>query len=307
VLPGPLLIADRGNDRLVEVDPHGRMVWSFPRPGDLRGGQTFRVPDDAFFSADGRRIVATEEDDSVISVIDVQRHRIVFRYGMPGQPGAGPNQVHNPDDALFTAAGSILTADIKNCRLLAIRPPQHVPAHVLGRAGACGHDPPRAFSSPNGAFPMRGGNTVVTEIGGDWIDVLDRAGRLVRAAHPPGFSYPSDSNEVRPGVFLSVDYVTGGAVETFDGRGRLRWRFAPSHPALNKPSLALPLPNGDVVLNDDFNHRVIVVNPHSNRIVWQYGHTAQPGHRPGYLQIPDGVDLAPPYSVSRRFPHWKGP
>ena len=40
VLPGDLLIADRGNNRLLELDPAGRVVWQFPRPGDLRAGQT---------------------------------------------------------------------------------------------------------------------------------------------------------------------------------------------------------------------------------------------------------------------------
>src|SRR5207247_8285351 len=62
-LPGNVLIADRGNNRLLEVDPHGRVVWRFPRPGDLAPGQTFQVPDDAFFSPDGRSLVATQEDN----------------------------------------------------------------------------------------------------------------------------------------------------------------------------------------------------------------------------------------------------
>src|SRR5437773_1198172 len=37
VLPGPVLIADRGNDRLVLVDPEGRVIWPFTAPGVLRG------------------------------------------------------------------------------------------------------------------------------------------------------------------------------------------------------------------------------------------------------------------------------
>ena len=66
-LPADVLIADHLNNRLVIVDPQGRIRWSFPRPGDLAQGQTFLVPDDAFFSPDGRYIVATQEDDQVIS------------------------------------------------------------------------------------------------------------------------------------------------------------------------------------------------------------------------------------------------
>jgi DNA-binding beta-propeller fold protein YncE len=306
-LPGNVLIADRANNRLLEVTPEGKIVWRFPRPGDLHHGQTFRVPDDAFFNDTGSRIVATEEDDFVISVIDVARERITYRYGHPGVPGSGPGFVHNPDDAIPLRNGKIVSADIKNCRLIELRPPVHRPIRQLGATGGCIHDPPRALSSPNGAFPLFDGGTVVTEIGGVWADVLDRWGRLTAAVSPPGFSYPSDTNEVRPGVLLSVDYAKPGAILEFGPRGHVLWHFAPrGRDALNHPSLALPLPNGDVLANDDFNDRVIVVDPHTNRIVWQYGHTGVPGRRPGYLNVPDGVDLAPPYALADRFRNWTG-
>src|ERR1700688_4354856 len=39
ILPGTVLIADRGNNRLLMVDERGRIVWEFPRPGDLRPDQ----------------------------------------------------------------------------------------------------------------------------------------------------------------------------------------------------------------------------------------------------------------------------
>jgi DNA-binding beta-propeller fold protein YncE len=302
VLPGPVLIADRDNNRLIEVGPEGRVLWRFPSPGDLARGQTFLLPDDAFFSPDGRQIIATQEDDFVISVIDLARQRIVYRYGHPGVPGSEPGYVHNPDDALLMPSGEILSADIKNCRLLVIRPPAHRPLRQLGVTGDCEHEAGLAFGSPNGAFPMAGGDTAVTEINGDWLDALSPAGRLIFATHPPGFSYPSDTNELKPGLFLSVDYTRPGAIETFTSSGTLRWRYEPSGAdALAEPSLALPLPNGDILANDDKNDRVIVVDPHTNKIVWQYGHTGQPGSGPGYLSNPDGVDLAPPYSLAARF------
>jgi hypothetical protein len=302
VLPGPVLIADRDNNRLIEVSPQGKVIWRFPAAGGLAPGQTFQVPDDAFFSPDGRRVVATQEDDQAISVIDPASGRIVYRYGHPGEPGAQDGYVHNPDDALLMPSGEILSADIMNCRLLVIRPPHHRPLRVLGATGRCEHEPGVSFGSPNGAFPMSNGDTAVTEINGNWLDVLAPDGRAVLAVHPPQFSYPSDTNELRPGVFLSVDYASPGAIETFTSRGALLWRYAPSGgSALDHPSLALPLPNGDVLANDDRNHRVIVVDPRTNRIVWQYGHTGVRGSREGYLSNPDGVDLAPPYSLAARF------
>ncbi len=303
-LPGPVLIADRDNNRLLEVSPTGQVLWRFPEAGDLAPGESFNLPDDAFFSPNGSEIVATQEDDFVISVVDVAHRRIVYRYGHPGVPGSEPGYLHNPDDAMLTPGGAILSADIKNCRIVVIRPPAHYLTHQLGETGNCTHELGVSYGSPNGAFPMSNGDTVVTEINGDWIDVLKPDGSPVTDTHPPGFSYPSDTNELRPGVFLSVDYTNPGAIETFTTTGRLLWRYEPTGAAaLDQPSLALPLPNGDVLANDDKNQRVIVIDPHTNKVVWQYGHTHVTGSGPGYLSNPDGVDLAPPYSLTMRFAH----
>jgi DNA-binding beta-propeller fold protein YncE len=293
-LPGDILITDHLNNRLLIVDPLGRVRWQFPRPGDLARGQTFRVPDDAFFSPNGKYIIATQEDDFVISVISVATHKIVYRYGIPGVPGSGPNHVDNPDDALLAPGGDIVSADIKNCRIITIAPPAHHLLRAIGQGSAgCLHQPPRRFGSPNGAFPLTDGRYLVTEINGDWVDEMSLTGQVSWSTHPPGVLYPSDTNEVYPGRYLTVDYSNPGQVVEFDSHGRRLWRFG----GLNKPSLGLPLPNGDILVNDDFNNRVIVIDPVKHRIVWQYGHTGVAGSKPGYLHDPDGVDLTPPDSL----------
>jgi len=294
VLPADVLIADHHNNRLLIVDPQGRIRWEFPRPGDLAPGQTFLQPDDAFFSPDGRSIIATQEDNQVISVISVAASRITYRYGVPGTPGSGPGRLFNPDDAMLTPAGIIVSADIKNCRLVIITPPAHTLTRVIGRTtNACQHDPPRRFGSPNGAFPMTNGDYLVTEINGDWADEMSLGGRVAWSANPARVRYPSDSNEVYPGRYLTADYSDPGQVAEFTSSGRVVWRMG----GFNQPSLALPLPNGDILLNDDFNHRVCVVDPATHRIVWQYGHTGKAGRGLGYLSDPDGVDLVPPDSL----------
>jgi DNA-binding beta-propeller fold protein YncE len=287
------------NNRLLIVNPDGQITWEFPEPGDLAAGQTFVVPDDAFFTPDGKEIVATQEDDDVISVIDVASHRIVWRYGTPGTPGAGPNQLSNPDDAMMLPDGDIITADIKNCRVLILKPGLATPLQSYGTPEeGCFHDPAAHWGSPNGAFPMVDGDYLVTEINGDWVDELGLNGKVSMETHPPGVSYPSDTNEVSAGVYLTVDYSNPGQIETFNSQGQLLWRFKPTGAqAMNMPSLALPLPNGDILCNDDYNDRVIVVDPRTNAIVWQYGHTGQAGTAAGYLNDPDGVDLSPPYSL----------
>ena len=47
-------------------------------------------------------------------------------------------------------------------------------------------------------------------------DLMDLSGKVYASWHPPGVAYPSDSNEVSPGTYLTVDYSQPGQIETFD-------------------------------------------------------------------------------------------
>ena len=80
--------------------------------------------------------------------------------------------------------GTILSADIKNCRLNDVPPPFLVllPVRRLGSTGLSLHNPPLSFASPNGACRTSSGATIVTEISGNWIDLLAPSGKLISAA-----------------------------------------------------------------------------------------------------------------------------
>jgi len=57
-------------------------------------------------------------------------------------------------------------------------------------------------------------------------------------------------------------------------------------------------------VNDDYRDRVVVIDPRTRRIVWQYGHAGIGATRPGFLRTPDGLDFVP-LSRSGR-PLWAG-
>ncbi len=44
------------------------------------------------------------------------------------------------------------------------------------------------------------------------------------------------------------------------------------------------------MVNDDYRDRMVVIDPTTNSIVWQYGITDVPGTAAGLLSIPDGFD-----------------
>ena len=287
-----LLIADRGNGRLLIVDVAGKTLWSFPAAHSLPAGQRFAA-DDAFVSPDTRTIVANDESHQVIDVIDIATRRVIWQYGHYGVTGSGLGYLHTPDDAYPLRNGNITVADIRNCRILEIDPAKRI-VRRLGRAGRCTHHPPTTLNNPNGDTPLPDGGLLVTEIGGSRVVRLGPAGNVVFDIHVP-VGYPSDAQLNAKGNVLVVDYNKPGAVLELDPRGRVVWRYAPrSGPGmLDHPSLAIPLPDGTIALNDDYHHRVVVIDPRTDKIVWQYGHTGRPGRASGYLLGPDGIDLVP--------------
>jgi outer membrane protein assembly factor BamB len=247
-------------------------------------------PDDAFFTPGFRTVITNEEFDDTLTEISLKRRNVVWRYGHAGVPGSAPGYLHAPDDAYRLPGGITTVADIQNCRIVELRHDGSV-LRVLG--GSCVHDPPRGFASPNGDTPLPDGGLLITEIGG-WIDRLDRSGRLVWSVRSP-ISYPSDAQLLPNGRILVCGFTTPGRVVELNRAGQIVWSFgADSGPdRLDRPSLAIRLPNGLIAINDDWRHRVILVDPASGRIVWQYGHTDVPSSAPGYLDKPDGMDFLP--------------
>lgn len=281
ILPGYLLVADRNNDRVLLLSADKRLVWQV-------GG--LHQPDDAFFTPGYRSVITNEEFDDTLVEVSLKSRAVVWRYGHSGTAGSGAGYLDSPDDAYRTRAGTTTVADIRNCRIVQLRRNGSV-LRILG--GSCAHDPPRGFASPNGDTPLADGGLLVTEIGG-WIDRLDRAGKLVWSVRSP-VSYPSDAQLLPDGNILVCAFTTPGRVVEMTPAGAVVWSFGASSGTdrLDRPSLAIRLPNGLIAINDDWRHRVILVDPHSRRIVWQYGHTDVASSAPGYLNKPDGMDFLP--------------
>ena len=297
-LPGALLIADRGNDRILLVDPGRKLLWRFPTAADRAKGRRLVFDDDTFVEPGGKGLVTNEEDHGDILSVDIATHRVTRLFGVPGPqagPGASagsPDRLNWPDDAYVLPDGTLTVADAYGCRILFIR--DHRIVRQIGRTDVCVHDPPRTLGAVNGDTPLPDGGVLVSEIDGSWIDDFDRRGRLVYSFQAP-VSYPSDPQPLSRGRILLADYADPGAVVILDRHGRVLWRYGPATGwgALNHPSLAIMLPNGDIAINDDYNDRVVIVDPRQRRIVWQYGHLARPGRGGGFLRTPDGMDFVP--------------
>lgn len=289
---GTLLIADAGNDRLLEVTADKRVVWRFPVSGSLPAGRVFRYPDDAFFSPDGSMISVNEESNDVVSLLSYPAGKLVWQFGVPGVPGSDLQHLDTPDDAHLLPDGRIVVADIKNCRILIIvRQPVQVTS--IGRANDCSGKP-GSFARPNGVTPMANGHLLVTEITIPRISEIDEQGTVIRSVNLP-IAYPSDASLTRRDTVIVASYTHAGSVIEIDWSGKVLWSFPPSGSRewLNRSAIAVELPNGNIVIVDDHRHRVLVVD-RAGEVLWQYGVTDHPGTDPGYLRIPDGIDWRAP-------------
>jgi DNA-binding beta-propeller fold protein YncE len=289
-LPYPIVIADRRNNRLIEIAPDKRIVWEFPSP-NLK---VYRGNDDVFFSPDGRELVVNEEDNYDIHIVDYDTRRLAWTFGASDVKGSKPGHFNYPDDAHLLADGRIVVADIRNCRIQFIDRATSTVTGQWGRAGTCRHDPPRTFAYPNGSTPLPDGDILVTEIKDAWISRIARDGRLIWSARAPHVRYPSDAFPTRDGQVIVADFSKPGRVLIFDPKtGKISWEYSEKggERMLDHPSLALELPNGNVIVNDDARHRVLVIDRATKAIVWQYGVADTPGHAPGYLFFPDGMDI----------------
>lgn len=290
-LPYPILIADRRNNRLLEVTPDKRIVWEFASPNLT----VYSGNEDVNFSEDGKLLAVSEEDNYDVHIVDYEKRELAWTYGVPEKKGSAKGFLNYPDDAHLLSDGKFLTADIRNCRVVIIDPKANEIATQWGKPGDCRHDPPGRLAYPNGATPMENGDILVSEIRDAWITRITREGKVAWSVKAPNIRYPSDAFPTVDGRNVIVaDFWKPGRVVIFDPATRkVLWQYdaKAGEGMLDHPSLARELPTGDIIVADDLRHRVVVIDRATKKITWQYGVTDTPGHKPGYLFYPDGFDL----------------
>ena len=289
-LPYPVIIADRRNNRLIEITPDKRVVWEFDSPNT----HVYSGNDDANFSPDGKLVAVSEEDNFDIHLVDYAQRALVWTYGVPEHKGKQAGYLNFPDDAHLLTDGVMMTADIRNCRVLFIDREAGKVLDQWGKTGSCRHDPPRALNYPNGATPLENGDILITEISGPYISRITRTGKVVWSVHTPWVLYPSDAFPTQDGQVIVADFSKPGRIVIFDPiKKKLTWEYQvkSGDGMLDHPSLARELPTGDVLVTDDLRNRIVVIDRQTKQIIWQYGLLDKAGSAPGQLNYPDGFDL----------------
>ena len=255
---GHLLIADRGNDRLLVIDAARHLQWQYPSATMPPPPGGFYFPDDAFFFHQGTGIISNQEDNHTIVEIGYPSGKTLWQYGHPGRPGASSGYLNQPDDAYLLKNGDITVADAMNDRILFISP-SGTSLNQIGTNGVAVHNPPTSVGYPNGDTPLANGDVLVSEINGSWITEYTPAGQLVWTVQLPNVNYPSDPQQVGSNLYLLADYdpPAEGRILTIRRSGAAVWKYdvLAGDGMLKKPSLAERLPNGLIMANDDYRNR----------------------------------------------------
>lgn len=298
---GKLLIADRGNNRILVMNPSMKITWKYPSTNTSPAAASgFYFPDDAFFINHGTGIISNQENNNTIVEIGYPSGKILWKYGHPLQAGPAYGYLSAPDDAYLLKNNDVVVADDQNCRVLFINPAGKVVSQI-GTTGVCTHNPNVSLGAVNGDTPLYDGNVLLSEIRGSWVSEYTPQGKMVWSVQLP-ISYPSDPQQLgaapgkNPNKYLIADYANPGSILEFTRQGQVLYRYhVTSGPGMLKyPSLVEMLPSGVFMANDDHRDRMVAIDPITKALVWQYGVSDQPGTSVGMLHKPDGFDFLLP-------------
>ena len=291
---GNVLISDQFNNRIVEVAPDGHVVWTFgsgnptmcnPGPGTiiglndaerLSGGLTLTVG--TGIPAGSASLSKGCVDNRVI-VVDQQGH-IVWQYGQAGVTGSGPNELNVPVFAIQLPDHNIMVVDQGNNRVIEIDKNTKQVVWSYGPKSGSG-----ALNNPNSAELLPNGNVLIGDENNNRVIEVTRAGAIVWQ-YSQGLSAAAFASRLPNGDTLITDSAHSRILEVTPAKKIVFAYFTNSDPGSNSaplPTNAVQLVNGAIIIADQFNHRVLMINP---KMLFEYGTLNTTGNGPNQLNGP---------------------
>ncbi len=291
--PGHVLVSDQFNNRVIELDGTGAIVWSFGLgPTDLSERSAIGVNDaqrvGALTLISGTGAPAGAEPGCPAGCADnrvflaTPSRRVVWQYGQFGVTGADADQLNTPVQATWLPSHHVLITDQGNQRVIEVTLDKRI-VWQYGTTGVAGAGPGQ-LDDPNSAELLENGHVLISdESNNRAIEVTHDAKGDIVATYTAGGSLNgvAFASRLPDGNTLITDSNDGRAVEV-DGKDQIVWQYATNQePGSNPsplPTRAIRLRDGDTLISDQFNHRVIRVDHATQaRIVASYGNIDQPG------------------------------
>ena len=278
---GNVLIADQFNNRVIETDPSGNIVWSFGLgPNDFSAQSVIGVNDAervgvlTLMAGTGTPPGVIPQApggaaDNRVMLVD-QAGNIVWQYGQFGQTGSGPNLLSTPVQCTFLPNGHVLITDQGNNRIIEVSMQKRIVWQYPGPNG----DPAAQLNSPNSAELLDNGDILIADENNNRAIEVSRAHQIVRTFTAGGtVSVVAFASRLPNGNTLITDSGNSRAVEV-DANDSVVWQYvtntAPRSVKAPLPTRAVRLRNGDTLISDQFNNRVIRVSA-AGALVASYG------------------------------------
>jgi hypothetical protein len=323
---GNILIADQFNNRVIEVDRHGNIVWQFGLgPADFSPASVIGVNDAqrvgkltlmAGTGTPGNQPEAPNCTnpsgcpDNRVLLVD-RDGNIVWQYGQFAVTGGGPDQLNVPVQNTWLPNRHVLITDQANERIIEVDVETKGIVWQYGTTGVSGNGPNQLFN-PNCAELLKNGHILICDennnraievrpkipLGGDIVwqygsgdpNINDPVSGVAFASRlKNGHTLITDSNHNR---IVEIDKDKNPVWEYFTCTGSACNLSRGTGPL---PTRAVRLRNGHTLISDQYNHRVIDVN-HGKHIVRTFGELGDLGYNPA--SVADG-GLNSPYDAKR--------
>ena len=330
--PGNYLIADQFNNRVIEVDPRGRIVWQFGRgPADFSEASIIgcndaqRVGPLTLMAGTGTPGGQPEAPDCTnpagcpdnrVLLVD-RSGKVVWQYGQFGVAGSDANQLNTPVQNTWLPNGHVLITDQANERVIEVNHAKEI-VWQYGTTGVAGNGP-NQLNNPNCAELLENGHILICDETNNRALEVTRVGEIVwqYGSGDPNLNEPVSgvafASRLENGDTLITDSNHARIVE-INREQRVVWEyFTNTDPRSNPrggtgplPTRAVRLKNGDTLISDQYNHRVIEVDRDKEIVrtfgrINMLGYDAQSVHNGGLnspydaKRIGDYTGLTPPF------------
>jgi hypothetical protein len=277
------LIADQFNNRVIEVDRAGNILWHFGRgPNDVSAASIIGVNDvqrvgELTLMAGTGAPPGTEPAcpngcaDNRVILVD-HSGEIVWQYGKFGVTGAGRNELSSPVQDTWLPNGDVLITDQGNQRVIEVTHSKKI-VWQYGITGVTGTGF-NQLNNPNSAELLDNGHVLISDENNNRAIEVNRAHQILATYTAHGtVSGVAFASRLPDGHTLITDSNNNRIVEV-DAADNLVWEYATNtDPASNPsplPTRAVRLKDGTTLISDQFNNRVIFVN-RSKAIVRSFG------------------------------------
>ena len=290
---GNLLISDQFNNRVIEVNKKGDIVWSWGLgPTDFSANSVVGVNDAERVGPNtlmagtglppGIDPYCTKKKgcpDERVMLVN-RAGKILWQYGQFGVTGNGPNELNAPVQATWTPSNTVYITDQGNNRVIEVDMKKNIIWEYDG------------LSFPNSALLLPNGDILIDDSGNNRVIEVDPSTMAIVATWTAGgtLNGPAFASMLPNGNVLITD-AGNNRIVIVDPSDTVVFQYYTNKQKNSNPnpapSHAIMTQEGNIVISDQINERVIVIDQHMH-ILHQYGILNTPGY--GTSSTQQGID-----------------